>query len=101
MFIDPKKRILRDIKADQFSEKDFESINKFVGTKGKILTRSSIEEESDLTTPAETSNPNEKLKRDVAYLIRNLRQKKRLCNDIDGKRTDESPEDEYEEDMST
>ena len=39
-FIDPKKRILKDVKADQFRAEDYVAINDYIGKRGATVLAS-------------------------------------------------------------
>ena len=39
-FIDPRKRILKDVRADQFTQADYDAINEYIGKRGATVLAS-------------------------------------------------------------
>ena len=93
---------MKDVKADQFKEEDFKEINEYICKRGasSMLAVSVLDDDGELTI----SGPgnllgSEKIKRDIAYVIKGIRAKKRLQNDFEPRssRDDLSPDDFIED----
>lgn len=47
-FIDPQKRILKDVKIRQFSKEDYEAINLYIGKRGAKVLSGSLDDHQNL-----------------------------------------------------
>lgn len=100
-FIDPKKRVLREVKKEQFNAEDFDVINDYIHKRGATLLTSTQEDgELCFRDPSNVAQ-NDIVKRDIAYQIKRIRAKKRLQNDFTSRNThtDPGPDDFMEDEF--
>lgn len=76
--IDPKKRILRNVKAEHLNQMDYKAINAYISKRGATVLSITNEEGGLGISDQENLLQNQKIKNEIAYLIKGLKSKKRL-----------------------
>lgn len=84
-YLDPKRRILKGLRSEQFQQQDYKAINAYIRRRGSIALNSDEEFQSQQRQSKGSNgevDEHELIRRDIAYFIRNLQSKKHLQNDF-------------------
>ena len=78
-FLDPKRRILKEVRVADFTESDYLAINAYIKQRGSLALNS--DEDLGVNSGSHLEG-DELVRRDIAYFIRRIQAKKHLQNDF-------------------